>query len=675
MAHGEDNVGQVRSSDWLQRIYARLLSAGGDAFFGNVTTANTTTNFKVVSMEGLGTNLFNDAYYCQIIQADAAAPEGEIQKVSAYDTSDGDITVGAAFTVAPEVGDYVIILHESVVAAIADSTNNLFMKDVVGNKTDASTIPSTTTSLVAMLKKVYDEVVGITIAGELFYVSGPAGLEIDDVGTYNIGLYDVGDGIPTAAEITEGNYQIDRIRDGATTNIVASTGASKADGRIYCTETFDAASGWAVGDLVMVTFSGGSVTPTGGATTVLPNAYMYSRIVRGEVIQSLLVDGLINGTGTVLPANKSVYDEVALDRLDNATYGLSALNDDLDSLLADIGDASGSTLTSLYAILGNPSASLAATILDGIDARANNPTLNALLGVTDVAGYSINGNLGNFQAQTNLQTLLAALGIPDVAAKPLYTCIVTDRIDNVTYGLSALNDDLDTIITDTEKIYDVTLGVSPANGALASFIATGGTALGTRLAASVSILDALGHDGVTDLDSGIMAQLQDYVTDDIASIYGRLGAYTGPVGGAAQDDNVKASLDLAHTDLDTIITATDKLAGATPSVGTATQNWNTAEADIVSIGANDTNNKLHSLVLSIDEITAASIITIRMYMQTNGVERKVYDQDYTKDSDPDGLWIVNGTVGIHEVLRVTAESDTAADDGKNIDYDVMLEVM
>jgi len=35
----------------------------------------------------------------------------------------------------------------------------------------------------------------------------------------------------------------------------------------------------------------------------------------------------------------------------------------------------------------------------------------------------------------------------------------------------------------------------------------------------------------------------------------KLGSFTGPVGGTAQDDNVKASLDLAHTDLDTIATA------------------------------------------------------------------------------------------------------------------------
>ena len=36
----------------------------------------------------------------------------------------------------------------------------------------------------------------------------------------------------------------------------------------------------------------------------------------------------------------------------------------------------------------------------------------------------------------------------------------------------------------------------------------------------------------------------------------RLGAFTGPESGAAQDDNIKGSLDLAHTDLDALIART-----------------------------------------------------------------------------------------------------------------------
>ncbi len=137
------------------------------------------------------------------------------------------------------------------------------------------------------------------------------------------------------------------------------------------------------------------------------------------------------------------------------------------------------------------------------------------------------------------------------------------------------------------------------------------------------------------------------------------------------------SADIATVDtvVDAVKVSTDKQAGAAPGVGAATEDWNAAEADIVSIGANDTKNKLHSLVLNISALTAAATITIRMYMQVNAVERKVYDQDFVKDTDPDGLWVVNGTVGIHEVLRVTAQSDNAGDDGKAIDYDYMLEAM
>lgn len=117
-----------------------------------------------------------------------------------------------------------------------------------------------------------------------------------------------------------------------------------------------------------------------------------------------------------------------------------------------------------------------------------------------------------------------------------------------------------------------------------------------------------------------------------------------------------------------------KLAGEAPVTGTANKTWNTGEADVVSIGADDTKNKLHSLLLSIHNLVG-TIITVRMYMEVKGTERKVYEQAFDATSDPPGLWIVNGTIGIHEVLRVTLQSNAAADDNKDVDYDYMLEAM
>jgi len=47
-------------------------------------------------------------------------------------------------------------------------------------------------------------------------------------------------------------------------------------------------------------------------------------------------NALRRGTGTALPTNKSLYDVIVLDRLDHATYGLSALNTDLDTILTTL---------------------------------------------------------------------------------------------------------------------------------------------------------------------------------------------------------------------------------------------------------------------------------------------------------------------------------------------------
>lgn len=218
--------------------------------------------------------------------------------------------------------------------------------DVLGEKDDIATVPSDTTSVVSIVKEIYNEVATIAQGTSLFSKSAPDTMEIDDSGTYSLELYDIGDAIPISAEITAGDYQIDRVRNGALTNIVASTGASKSDGRIYASEDFTAAAGWAVGDIVLVTFSGGSIL-TGGVTTILPNAYFYTRITRGESIETKVdtviidteklydssfgvspVDGSLasfiatGGTalGTRLPASKSLYDEIVLDRLSGGEY-------------------------------------------------------------------------------------------------------------------------------------------------------------------------------------------------------------------------------------------------------------------------------------------------------------------------------------------------------------------
>ena len=122
--------------------------------------------------------------------------------------------------------------------------------------------------------------------------------------------------------------------------------------------------------------------------------------------------------------------------------------------------------------------------------------------------------------------------------------------------------------------------------------------------------------------------------------------------------------------------------GLPPHVGTLAANWQSgvatsteAGADLVSIGVDNTKYKLHSLLLNISALTPGATITVKLFMEVTGTERKVYNQPFVQGTDPDGLWIVNGTVGIHDVLRVEVQSNNPLDDMLNIDYDYMLELM
>ena len=126
--------------------------------------------------------------------------------------------------------------------------------------------------------------------------------------------------------------------------------------------------------------------------------------------------------------------------------------------------------------------------------------------------------------------------------------------------------------------------------------------------------------------------------------------------------------------LSQIKTQTDKLAGAAPVTGSATQDWQTAEADVVSIGEAGVSNKIQDLSLNISNL-AGTLIIVRLYKNINGVERKVYEQSFNAATDPPGLPIINGTWATHDVIRVSLQSDNAADNGQAVDYDFMLEAM
>lgn len=154
-------------------------------------------------------------------------------------------------------------------------------------------------------------------------------------------------------------------------------------------------------------------------------------------LDSILTDGLLNGTGTVLPSNKSIYN----------ILGTGYIHDD--------GNFTHSIRKHLrLGLAGGTATNVLADDKSILDAIGHN-------GVTTL-NSGIYGNIGDFAGQTHLQTLLAALGIPDVSGKSFYTCLITDRLDDGTFGLAALDTELGLVKSKTD-LMNSALGTGTLN--------------------------------------------------------------------------------------------------------------------------------------------------------------------------------------------------------------------
>lgn len=267
-----------------------------------------------------------------------------------------------------------------------------------------------------------------------------------------------------------------------------------------------------------------------------------------------------------------------------------------------------------------------------------------------------------------------------LAALKMLIEAVDTELTSGTYGLEALEADVSEIIG---KLDDGTTGLI----ALKSLIDTVKTGIdnGTYgLAALKTLIDST----ITRLDDGTSGL--DALEAGISAANAELGNGTyGLEALKALIDIVQATLDdgtsglaTLKTTLDTINTKLNNLTGETPAAGSVTGNWYSGTAtsgavgaDLITIGANDTKKKLHSLLVGIGSVEAGAKITVRLYTQINGTERKIYQKEFTQGIDPDGLWIISSTVGIHESLRVEAMSSKSGDNGAAIAYDYFLEAM
>jgi len=172
-------------------------------------------------------------------------------------------------------------------------------------------------------------------------------------------------------------------------------------------------------------------------------------------------------------------------------------------------------------------------------------------------------------------------------------------------------------------------------------------------------------------DGSVLAPLHDY--DGCLSYVSSTGLFTVTGLGFTAPLSVGDEIYLMHPNVSGRI-----LNGLIVYSGSSPQNWNSGVAtsglagdDLTTIGLVTADFMIHSLLVSIANLTPGANVTVRMYTDINGTNQEIYNQPFIQGTDPDGLWIINGTLGISSALRIEVYSDQAADDGAAVEYEYM----
>ncbi|GAJ02067.1 unnamed protein product, partial [marine sediment metagenome] len=119
-----DAAGTTTLFAWMARLFT--VGSQGLVYYGKVTQVDDVTHFRVAGLTGFGDAYFANNYRAYVVRDAAgggAAPQGEMQPCSAYDSTDGIFT-HTDFSVSLTVNDEVLLIHERI-AEIKDLIDRL----------------------------------------------------------------------------------------------------------------------------------------------------------------------------------------------------------------------------------------------------------------------------------------------------------------------------------------------------------------------------------------------------------------------------------------------------------------------------------------------------------------------------------------------------------------------
>ena len=320
-------------------------------------------------------------------------------------------------------------------------------------------------------------------------------VEENAVQQFNIGVFDIDGGAIASAniDITSISAVLQKSTGGAAfaTGTITQPTFSKANGSVYCAYQFLAAE-WTSGDMYKLTVGG--IEATIGTATAYVADMIWSNVITelGDLVAELAKvpksDSTVSWNATALAAiEEQCEDALEGEQLDH----LAATNDGVSTVY--------------------PASVVDDSILAKILAKANPAVANQYNNTTD-SHEAISDKIGVFSGETG-------------AAQD----------DSIRASLDLAHTDLDAILVDTAAIIaDVTSAVDEPPTAK-------------------SLHDILHKDG---------SYTYDNTTDALEMVSDKIGVFSGEVG-TDQDDSIRASLDLAHTDLDAILADTITISGAT----------------------------------------------------------------------------------------------------------------
>jgi hypothetical protein len=130
-----DGVARTTLEAALEALAGLATENRGLVFQGTVSAVTDASNFKCAELGGFGDNFFNTNFYVYVIHNadnDGAAPEGEIQDITDYVSTDGSFVTGA-LTAAMTVGDEIYVVHEALAVLIPTFDSSGITNDFDGS--------------------------------------------------------------------------------------------------------------------------------------------------------------------------------------------------------------------------------------------------------------------------------------------------------------------------------------------------------------------------------------------------------------------------------------------------------------------------------------------------------------------------------------------------------------